>query len=77
MATVNYSVPEDIKAAFNEAFANQNKSAIIAGLMREAVADQERVQSRACAIDRLMELRSRTSSVTANQIRAVREEIRE
>ena len=37
MATVNFSVPEDVKNAFNETFRNRNKSAIIADLMREAV----------------------------------------
>ena len=40
MATVNFSVPEDVKAAFEEAFAGRNKSAVIAALMRRAVADQ-------------------------------------
>ena len=37
MATVNFSVPDDVKAAFNEAFEGRNKSAVIADLMREAV----------------------------------------
>ena len=34
MATVNFSVPEDIKNAFNTVFEGQNKSAVIADLMR-------------------------------------------
>lgn len=38
MATINFSVPEDVKAAFNETFSHQNKSAVIVELMREAVA---------------------------------------
>ena len=42
MSTVNFSVPEDIKNAFNTVFEGQNKSAVIAELMREAV---ERAQS--------------------------------
>ena len=37
MAFVNYSVPDDVKEAFNIAFAGKNKSAVIADLMREAV----------------------------------------
>ena len=37
MSTVNFSVPEEVKDAFNAAFEGQNKSAIIADLMREAV----------------------------------------
>jgi metal-responsive CopG/Arc/MetJ family transcriptional regulator len=43
MATINFSVPDDLKAAFNETFNHQNKSAVIAELMREAV---ERARSR-------------------------------
>ncbi|MDN5936768.1 MAG: hypothetical protein L0H75_11465, partial [Nitrosospira sp.] len=41
MATVNYSVPDDVKEAFNRSFADHNKSAIIADLMRKAVANAE------------------------------------
>ena len=37
MSTVNFSVPDDVKEAFNATFAGQNKSAVIADLMREAV----------------------------------------
>jgi rRNA-processing protein FCF1 len=43
MATVNFSVPEEVKASFNEVFSQQNKSAVIAELMLEAV---ERARSR-------------------------------
>jgi hypothetical protein len=35
MATVNFSVPDDVKEAFNIAYQGQNKSAVIAELMRE------------------------------------------
>jgi hypothetical protein len=42
LSTVNFSVPEDIKAAINITFEGQNKSAVIADLMRKAV---KRVQS--------------------------------
>jgi len=57
MATVNFSVPDDIKEAFLEAFANENRSAIIAGLMKQAVEEKKRQQRRAAAIDALLELR--------------------
>lgn len=30
MATVNFSVPDDVKEAFDKAFGDQNKSAIVA-----------------------------------------------
>ena len=44
MATVNFSVPEDVKTAFNETFKGRNKSAVIAELMREAVERVRRKQ---------------------------------
>ena len=37
MATVSFSVPDEVKAAFDKAFAGQNKSGIVAELMRRAV----------------------------------------
>lgn len=46
MATVNFSVPEDVKADFDRVFGNQNKSAIIADLMRKAIAEAARVAGR-------------------------------
>ncbi|MCP1675661.1 hypothetical protein J2T57_002811 [Natronocella acetinitrilica] len=50
MATVNFSVPDEVKEAFNATFADANKSAIIAALMREAVErEQQRRESRAAS----------------------------
>jgi hypothetical protein len=40
MATVNFSVPDEVKAAFDAAFGEENKSAVIADLMRRAVRDR-------------------------------------
>ncbi len=59
MATVRYSVPDEVKQAFNRAFAGHNRSAIIAELMMRAVEEQERLRRRARAIDRLLALRRR------------------
>ena len=56
MATVNFSVPEDVNADFNETFTHQNKSAIIAELMREAV---ERARSRQRSRDAIANIRAR------------------
>ncbi|UZR30465.1 hypothetical protein [Methylococcus mesophilus] len=77
MATVNFSVPEDVKNAFNEAFKNQNKSAIIAELMREAVERAARKQRSADAIDRILERRRHAPAVTDEELRAAREEGRQ
>jgi hypothetical protein len=41
MATVNFSVPEEVKAAFDKTFGHENKSSIIAELMRRAVRERQ------------------------------------
>jgi len=74
MATVNFSVPEDVKEAFNEAFKDQNKSAIIADLMREAVERAARKQRSHQAIGRILERRKHAPAVTDEEIKAAREE---
>ncbi len=72
MSTVNFSVPEDVKLAFNTAFDGQNKSAVIAELMREAV---ERAQSRQraqLAVRNILRSRAQTPPATMAQFRAAR-----
>ncbi|CAN5247628.1 MAG: hypothetical protein H0W33_07105 [Gammaproteobacteria bacterium] len=74
MATVNYSVPDEIKEAFNRAFYGENKSAIIAELMREAVARAAGKRKRARAIDRILALRKTVEPMTNREIKAARDE---
>ena len=72
MATVNFSVPDDVKNAFNEAFKGRNKSAVIADLMREAV---ERVRLREhsrVAIGRILERRRGRPALSDEEIRSAR-----
>ncbi|HTG36368.1 MAG TPA: hypothetical protein VLB76_25900 [Thermoanaerobaculia bacterium] len=73
MATVNFSVPEDIKQAFQEAFANDNKSAVIARLMQQAVEEKKRQQRRAAAIDALLDFRRQQKPVSDSEIARARE----
>jgi hypothetical protein len=72
MATVNFSVPDDVKQAFNDAFAGQNKSAIIAALMMRAVSEKERQHRQSLAIDELLRLRSTVAPATDAAIRQAR-----
>ena len=74
MSTVNFSVPEDVKAAFNATFEGQNKSAVIADLMREAVQRAQARQQHVGAIDRILARRVHAPSITEEQFRAAREE---
>lgn len=72
MATVNFSVPSDVKEAFDKAFARQNKSAVLTELMRQAVDERRRRQRRAKAVEKLLALRKLARSVTDKDIRVVR-----
>jgi hypothetical protein len=73
MPTVNFSVPEDVKQAFNTTFAGQNKSAVIADLMREAVARAQRKQVHERAVERIMAGRPAAPAMTEAQYRAARD----
>jgi hypothetical protein len=65
-------VPSDVKAAFDKAFAGENKSAVLTGLMRQAVEEQKRQRRRARAIDQILRLGERLRPVSDKEIRAAR-----
>ena len=72
MATVNFSVPEEVKEAFQKTFANENRSAIIARLMQEAVEERKRQERQAAAIDALLDLRRRQRPASDKEIARAR-----
>lgn len=72
MGTVNFSVPDDLKEAFNAAFEGQNKSAIVAELMREAIDRADRRRRSQAAIDRILKARSKAPFLSDKEIRAAR-----
>ena len=72
MATMNFSVPDDVRAAFNKTFAGTNRSALLAGLMRQAVEERRRQKRRARAISRLLELRRHLGPVSRSQVARAR-----
>ena len=76
MATVNYSVPEDVKRVFNETFRGQNKSALIARLMLQAVEEEQRATRRAQAIESLLARRSERTALTSDAVEATRDALR-
>ncbi|HXO30214.1 MAG TPA: hypothetical protein VOA80_22900, partial [Thermoanaerobaculia bacterium] len=67
-STVNFSVPAEVKQAFNEAFAGENKSAVIARLMERAIEERQQRLRRAAAIDALLEHRRTQRPVTAAKV---------
>lgn len=72
MAVVNFSVPAVTKEKFDRVFKGRNKSAVIAQLMERAVAEEERQERRARAIDTLLEIRRQVRPVTAAEVRKAR-----
>jgi metal-responsive CopG/Arc/MetJ family transcriptional regulator len=72
MATVNFSVPDDVKAAFDRVFKGKNKSAVIADFMRRAV-DETKQQKRRAGIFRLLtQRRSQRAPASDAEIHAAR-----
>lgn len=72
MATMKFSVPDDVKAAFNRDYAGANKSAILTQLLRQAVEERERLVRRRLAIHRLLRLRRAAPVSGVQALRAVR-----
>jgi hypothetical protein len=74
MSTVNFSVPEEIKLVFNQTFQGQNKSAVIADLMREAIERAQTQMRSKAAYLRIAQSRQAAPMITDAQVRAAREE---
>jgi len=72
VATVNFSVPDEVKAAFDKAFGDQNKSSIIAELMRRAVRERQLKIRRERLFRQLSSARARRPSITSEEIRKAR-----
>lgn len=72
MATVNFSVPDEVKAQFDKAFGDQNKSSIIADLMRRAVREHELGIRRRRVLRQLSSARSGRPSFGSGQVRKAR-----
>ena len=76
MATVNFSVPSEVKEAFDKAFQGENKSAVLSSLMRQAVEEQNKKAKRAKIIDQLLGLRKTSKPVRSAVIRTARRKSR-
>ena len=72
MATMNFSVPEDVKQAFNEAFQGQNKSAVLTQMLRRAIAQAQEQRQREAAARRILGRRAAAPARSAVQLSAAR-----
>ena len=75
---MNFSIPDDVKEAFNAEFEGENKSAVVAELMRRAAEDRQRARTSESFAERMRKIRERsTRTYTDDEIRAIREDLRE
>lgn len=72
MGTVNFSVPDDVKEAFNTTFEGRNKSAILTELMREAIDRAARGERSRRAIERILEAHPKAPVRSVKELRAAR-----
>lgn len=72
MATVNFSVPDEVKAEFDKTFGDQNTSSIIADLMRRAVREHQLQIRRTRVFRQLSGARASRPSVSSEEIRRAR-----
>jgi len=69
---MSFSVPDEVKRAFDREFAGENKSRVIARLMMQVVEERELQRTRARAIDALLKRRRKRKPITVKQFRAAR-----
>ena len=72
MTAIQFKVPDQVEQAFNALFADQDKDAIIADLMREAIARAESQRQRHEAINRILDRRTQVPIRTEADIAAAR-----
>ncbi len=76
MATMNFSIPNDVKERFNQTFVNANKSAIVAQLLEEAIERAERKQRSDLAIQRILAIRKSNEPLSLRIILRTRDQVR-
>jgi len=76
MATMNFSIPEQVKERFNQTFANANKSAIVTQLLEEAIDRAERKQRSDEAVKRILARRQSVPVTSTEEVLRIRDDIR-
>jgi hypothetical protein len=77
-ATIAFSIPDEVAEAFNRAFEGEDKDAVLARLMRQAIEERERSRRRPSdLVERMRRIRARGRPVSEEEIRRARQELRE
>jgi hypothetical protein len=76
MATMNFSIPDDVKERFNQAFVDANKSAIVTQLLEEAIERAELKRKSDLAVKAIFAIRQSNKPASTKKILRTRDEIR-
>lgn len=76
MATMNFSIPDDVKKRFNQIFGAANKSAIVTQLLEEAIERSERKRRSDLAVKSILTIRKSSAPVSTKKILRTRDELR-
>jgi hypothetical protein len=63
MATVSFSIPDDVRDRFDKVFAGHNKNAVITTLMLNAIQEEERRRRSLSLVERLRLVPGRSSLI--------------
>jgi metal-responsive CopG/Arc/MetJ family transcriptional regulator len=74
MAVVNFSIPDDVKQAFDRVFKGENRSAIVTALMRSAIEQAEIQRDQREVVAAIRRLARKIPPLSDEEIRAAREE---
>ena len=77
MSTLNFSIPDRVKEEFNKYYANENKSAVLTGLVEEAIEKKKRLERRSRVIEAILEYRKTAPKISDEEIYDIRQEYRE
>ena len=76
MATMNFSIPDDVKERFNQVFAHTNKSAVVTRMIEAAIEQAESKRQSEEAAKRIMQRRQGAPSLSSAEILRIRDELR-
>lgn len=74
MTTLNISLPEELKRRFFETFPDENKSALVARLIEEAIRRAERERASREAAERILARRASAPALSEQDFRRLREQ---
>ncbi len=74
MGTMNFSIPDEVKEAFNKAFESENKSAIVADLLRRAIEERQQKKRGAELLEQMRKLHQMGPKFTDAEVRKARHE---